>query len=363
MASLKHITKISLAHNNLTSIPNTGMHQNLKELRLGYNQINAIPASISSNNALETLDLGHNLISSMEELEPLKSCTSLRSLNLAGNPVCTENKYSSLVRAVCPDLLVLDGKKVAEKKAPKAKGRDDREVFISNLPYDAGERHIQRFFLDLGKRPVVKVQILKKKTNGRSKGSAFVKLRTPEMAKRACEDFNNKTIACTDRDGGISTRQVFVRPTWRDVHGKPLKQDAASLESEFGELSNEEPGAFADEVSALQNSMAPTGGVESLLSHSSNKQPARQVEDGSNDKASENVDQSTELSSDSQDEAGTTEKTPMRDEDSSLFDLSDLGKTADRAESSENSYEVIRDPSLVPQFQVIGKSNLAPFLC
>jgi hypothetical protein len=83
---------------------------------------------------------------------------------------------------------------------------------------------------------------------GRSKGAAFVKLRTHELAKKALAMTNRTMVAPASRGGRTVTRgggdlvvrQAIVRRSWRDPHGKPcagvsIPQDALGFDLEVGD--------------------------------------------------------------------------------------------------------------------------------
>lgn len=112
-------------------------YSGLEELRAAHNLISQVPASLSKNAALRTLDLGHNRIEKWVGLERLgKSLKSLMQLSLAGNPLCGppatasedkeeegegegegEGEYVAKVRSLFPGLKVRDGKRILMKKS------------------------------------------------------------------------------------------------------------------------------------------------------------------------------------------------------------------------------------------------------
>lgn len=122
-------------------LPPSSSYSGLEELRAAHNLISQVPASLSKNAALRTLDLGHNRIDKWIGLERLgKSLKSLMQLSLAGNPLCGpptaaaaasedkgeegegeegegEGEYVAKVKSLFPGLKVRDGKRILMKKS------------------------------------------------------------------------------------------------------------------------------------------------------------------------------------------------------------------------------------------------------
>lgn len=59
----------------------------LQELYVAFNDISDV-GPVSMLDELEVLDLEGNLIDDLAQVEFLTLCSSLKSLNLEGNPVC-----------------------------------------------------------------------------------------------------------------------------------------------------------------------------------------------------------------------------------------------------------------------------------
>eukprot|EP00752_Nemacystus_decipiens_P014166 g12597.t1 len=137
LGRLTALTKISVSHNTLVELPDLSACTGLEELRAAHNLISQVPASLSKNATLRTLDLGHNRIDKWVGLERLgKSLKSLMQLSLAGNPLCRspattasevneeggqgeveEGEYVGKVRSLFPGLKVRDGKRILMKKS------------------------------------------------------------------------------------------------------------------------------------------------------------------------------------------------------------------------------------------------------
>lgn len=225
-SSFPLLSKLSLSRNRLSFLPSFPESAPLRELRLAYNALEALPTLPPS---ITILDLGHNRLNSLRSLEPLRQLPRLTNLNLAGNPLASSSSYRSAVLALCPALKTFDGRPVQTNNgdtAPRVKKADPREIFVSNLPWGATEGHIRRLCSDLGPRSVIRIQLLKQASRGgRSKGAAFVKLRTAELAEEACATLGNRTLAAASADGSTMVRGIHVRASWRDVHGKPIPSE------------------------------------------------------------------------------------------------------------------------------------------
>lgn len=267
LCQLPALRKISLSHNLLQDLPNLTQSLSLREMRLAYNNLSALPRNMLPS-SLEILDLGHNCITRLAEVNILEDCPLLRNLNLAGNPCVpsppqgyyldaelaptkhadvdeTSGPYAQYRAAVlkwCPNLRILDGKKLpaalvqegAVRGGAARRTPDCREIFISNLPWGMSEGHVRRFFNDLGPRAVRSVQLLRHKsrrvnprasgvqdkgTQRLSKGAAFVKFRSRELANQALK-FANRTVTGRGRETTrVVVREAMVRMSWRDCHG------------------------------------------------------------------------------------------------------------------------------------------------
>jgi len=109
------LEKVSLSHNKLSRIPRFGTSNKIRELRLNSNRFRTLPESLNCLKHLEILDLGQNRISEISEnlLRVLRSLSSLRSLNLKGNPLTNQSGYPSrIISALSPRLEVLDGGRI-----------------------------------------------------------------------------------------------------------------------------------------------------------------------------------------------------------------------------------------------------------
>jgi hypothetical protein len=138
------LTKLSLAHNKLTALPDMSALTLLSELRVNDNALTSLPPAAQMPANLRLLDVGSNRIATLGAVaDALGGLDKLRNLNLRGNPFVPPEPpvggsssaraaaahavaaYTSRVRALRPVLFVLDGAKT--KKPEGAEGDGDCE--------------------------------------------------------------------------------------------------------------------------------------------------------------------------------------------------------------------------------------------
>ncbi|XP_052127013.1 dynein regulatory complex subunit 3 [Frankliniella occidentalis] len=147
---LPNLTKLQLNNNSIESIDNLHTLIHLKELDLSFNHIQVIE-NLEELSKLEILHLYQNHISCLENLENQKSLTllslglnhiedcestilylrrfrKLKSLNLAGNPMCGKEKFVDYVYAFLPDLVFFEYTMISKKDKELAK-----EIFREEL--------------------------------------------------------------------------------------------------------------------------------------------------------------------------------------------------------------------------------------
>lgn len=65
------------------------------------------------------------------------------------------------------------------------------KLFLGNLSYDVNENDLNQLFAGF---PGVKINLIKDRESGRSKGFAFVELETAEQAEKAIAEFNEQEL-------------------------------------------------------------------------------------------------------------------------------------------------------------------------
>lgn len=141
LVNMTNLKKLSLAHNGLKAFP-VGLPPNLQELRLNDNKIPTPSTKPSFPISLTLLDVGNNLLNSLEPAlgTALGDLPNLVNLNLKGNAVCDLPGYRESVLLACSEagkglgLKVLDGKRFDEKflerkrkKEMSAKKKESKE--------------------------------------------------------------------------------------------------------------------------------------------------------------------------------------------------------------------------------------------
>ncbi|KAI4890456.1 hypothetical protein NFI96_025584 [Prochilodus magdalenae] len=107
LEKLTNLVWLDLSFNNIEVIEGLDSLVKLQDLSLYNNRISLIENMDALEN-LQILSLGNNLISQLDNVIYLRKFKHLRSLNLAGNPVCQEENYKVFLAAYLSDLVYLD---------------------------------------------------------------------------------------------------------------------------------------------------------------------------------------------------------------------------------------------------------------
>ncbi|KAL2101181.1 hypothetical protein ACEWY4_002942 [Coilia grayii] len=112
--SLVNLVWLDLSFNNIEKIEGLDKLVKLQDLSLFNNRISVIK-NLDTMLSLEILSIGNNLLSELDSVIYLRRFKDLRTLNLAGNPLCNEENYKIFIAAYLPDLVYLDYRLVDEK--------------------------------------------------------------------------------------------------------------------------------------------------------------------------------------------------------------------------------------------------------
>ncbi|XP_050962383.1 dynein regulatory complex subunit 3 [Labeo rohita] len=107
LENLTNLIWLDLSFNNIEVIEGLDSLVKLQDLSLFNNRISVIE-NLDTLQNLHILSLGNNAVAQLENVLYLRKFKNLRTLNLAGNPICDEEKYKIFVTAYLPDLVYLD---------------------------------------------------------------------------------------------------------------------------------------------------------------------------------------------------------------------------------------------------------------
>ncbi|XP_026994806.1 dynein regulatory complex subunit 3 [Tachysurus fulvidraco] len=118
LEELTNLVWLDLSFNNIEVIEGLDTLVKLQDLSLFNNRISMIE-NLDALQNLEIISLGNNLISQLENVIYLRKLKNLRTLNLAGNPVCKDENYKVFVAAYLPDLVYIDYRLLDEQTREK----------------------------------------------------------------------------------------------------------------------------------------------------------------------------------------------------------------------------------------------------
>uniref|UniRef100_A0A3P8ZP13 Dynein regulatory complex subunit 3 n=1 Tax=Esox lucius TaxID=8010 RepID=A0A3P8ZP13_ESOLU len=119
---LTNLKWLDLSFNNIEVIEGLNSLVLLEDLSLYNNRISVIENMDTLLN-LHILSLGNNLFTQLENVIYLRRFKNLRTLNLAGNPICREDHYKIFVAAYLPELVYLDFGLLNEETREQAHGK------------------------------------------------------------------------------------------------------------------------------------------------------------------------------------------------------------------------------------------------
>ncbi|XP_018414092.1 PREDICTED: dynein regulatory complex subunit 3 [Nanorana parkeri] len=105
--TLVNLVWLDLSFNHIEVIEGLGALTKLEDLCLCNNGISVLENMDALNN-LQILSMGNNNLASLDNLVYLRRFQDLRSLSLAGNPMCEDENYKLFVGAHLPNLVYLD---------------------------------------------------------------------------------------------------------------------------------------------------------------------------------------------------------------------------------------------------------------
>jgi Leucine-rich repeat (LRR) protein len=141
--NLKNLRELHLARNRLSSVSNLTPHlAQLTRVSLEGNAITSL-RGLAGLPALCELYVGDNAVTETREVFHLKQLPKLVILDLAGNPVCSENEYRPYVLYTLRRVKVLDAIGVDAREHAEARVRFAGRVTRDFLEVKFGRRHFR----------------------------------------------------------------------------------------------------------------------------------------------------------------------------------------------------------------------------
>ncbi|XP_071271703.1 dynein regulatory complex subunit 3 [Salvelinus alpinus] len=122
LGRLTNLKWLDLSFNNIEGIEGLDSLVKLEDLSLYNNRISVIENMDTLLN-LHVLSIGNNFLAQLENVIYLRKFKNLRTLNLAGNPICKEDRYKIFVAAYLPELVYLDFRLLDEQTREQAFGK------------------------------------------------------------------------------------------------------------------------------------------------------------------------------------------------------------------------------------------------
>lgn len=120
LSKLTRLSELRARCNELTSAGIAELPASLRKLDLSHNRVSALTPLVRLSH-LELLDVSHNVVDAMGEVESLAGLRSLRSLDLRGNPIAASPAVRSVVAIHVPRLRRLDGAPLAVVAAERTR--------------------------------------------------------------------------------------------------------------------------------------------------------------------------------------------------------------------------------------------------
>uniref|UniRef100_A0A8U8CM65 Dynein regulatory complex subunit 3 n=1 Tax=Geospiza parvula TaxID=87175 RepID=A0A8U8CM65_GEOPR len=133
LESLVHLVWLDLSFNNIEVIEGLDTLVKLQDLSLYNNRISTIE-HMDTLQELQIFSIGKNNLTFLEDVIYLRRLKSLQTLNLSGNPFCSEEHYRLFVVAHLPNLVYLDFKLV----------RNSTVRFLHSLTGKSGSSILQK---------------------------------------------------------------------------------------------------------------------------------------------------------------------------------------------------------------------------
>uniref|UniRef100_A0A8B9IRW9 Dynein regulatory complex subunit 3 n=1 Tax=Amazona collaria TaxID=241587 RepID=A0A8B9IRW9_9PSIT len=113
LESLVHLVWLDLSFNNIEVIEGLATLVKLQDLSLYSNRISKIE-NMDTLQELQIFSIGKNNLTTLEDVVYFRRFKHLQTLNLAGNPLCDDERYMLYVVSYVPNLVYLDFKLVRD---------------------------------------------------------------------------------------------------------------------------------------------------------------------------------------------------------------------------------------------------------
>uniref|UniRef100_A0A8B9EZ06 Dynein regulatory complex subunit 3 n=1 Tax=Amazona collaria TaxID=241587 RepID=A0A8B9EZ06_9PSIT len=119
LESLVHLVWLDLSFNNIEVIEGLATLVKLQDLSLYSNRISKIE-NMDTLQELQIFSIGKNNLTTLEDVVYFRRFKHLQTLNLAGNPLCDDERYMLYVVSYVPNLVYLDFKLVRDSTVKEA---------------------------------------------------------------------------------------------------------------------------------------------------------------------------------------------------------------------------------------------------
>lgn len=197
LAHLRHLQKLDLSFNVISTIEGLGTLTELTDLVLHGNRIRVISDDLLKLPKLDYLSLGCNEVSDMSELLKLRHSRKLRALVLDGSPISEKEDYRAYAVAFIKSLKFLDfvGVSDEERDAAREGGVPLEELKAIEAPDQEAEELRQRHASDKKRLDELRGQALHASVTlmddvfeAGAEFSPFLKLPSVRQAKEAMQE-------------------------------------------------------------------------------------------------------------------------------------------------------------------------------
>lgn len=224
LSQLTLLTSLRLEHNAIESLSGLELPL-LKILVAHHNRLQALGATLQGLPRLLLLDVGHNMLSTLDGVE---HCVHLAQLSASGNQICGKKALEPLIGCVELSTVQLADNLIAslQELEPLAQMHNLRTLVLASNPvYDVGRcrllEHLPRLrILDALPNHALERAEHREKMRARQESIA----RSTAMMRRIKEKAESKRMSCTDRHPSAASVDTL------DLKGQHKCGSSAELE-------------------------------------------------------------------------------------------------------------------------------------